>query len=1526
MGKYCIYTIKETGQEFLSYSDLLKYLHEYFEQDVNSDKLKNISDIVYSKTPKQDTVVEKLDKISESRKMKESSSATDSDPIIEGAVNILEFFDMPQCNIKDNPLVTPYNIDNYRTNSIQELQKEGYSEDEAIKIVDQEISNWDYIKEDAKFIHGLANSTNIWVNDEAEFLEKIKDTLPTRMKRVAISLRDQLKNTWAKEKGSVANAESKQNVNIKAKLKGLDQELFGHIDWLFISEDGTLHLNLIKVSTQNSKDWVSVKREKYKYQLAFLSQMLAYNGFDIKNIELNIIPVKLTYKNNGEVTNATIQATEHFSTRSSSTEYAMHKYKKAAKYFIQDNFAPDHIPSGPIDRALKVTRAIFPSVNLRSDGIGQSAQEWIKFAPVEDPTDMEPLIIKKVNERDHAYEVTLDGTVYNIKSSKDKEKNPEIIKLVTEHLNKLEDEKGYSTQRVKEAIKNSYEKGFMTFSTTAGLKGSSIQLESILGKYIMDYTEDEKSKKRTYKWRLLDNLVDANCLVFLNNDTKVLDIITLSTFDVRSKAILRHGTSNILGCYRRNSESINLDSDYGNIETVRTMELLNEIIPYLGEDVKLGTIGVLSSTNGAPYRSYNIGEFNKKYFNSIITVVNQENQGLDIQNNFSKSGVSFVDPVEEILDEFLAITDKKSASYTKEYDQLGFKELGEADNLTSKLHALENILLKIQNSGWASYADPRNLEAALNQSNEGLSKNMARLYQLVSKAYLALRNETPVNVNTFNEIQANFFTAPTVNDENIRIVVDNLQLTHDAVAEEFNKEYEKIVPSIFKPFYEKAGYSQAQNMIIGNQAQQFSNLIDKTNSYFSFKNPYDNYNDLKPYERELLKKVLFQIDRINRNGNSQFNSPEDSRIPEYIKKHPEYLYIPMERASEATKRQSKEGVLAGMKNFMRTIKKASTAFDEFIEGITPEERDYMGRDSDSFYRMHLKNPFSLTMPSSNRSLHDVQRARLNMLSKYGQGFFETNVENILIDFLAKHISTTQYNKLLVASKALMLELHLTGNYNGNREVVEKEIKWIQDYLKVNVFQTSIMSPTEKKIVGVLSPIKRVVTHMLIGGYIIGAVRDTIEGAEQNFIRSVIKLNTDITPSEVRSAYTYVVSHSSSNAMAQNLLSKLCLKYRISNTDVGRIAERAKSARNGILNWENIMYSTLRGPDFLNRMTLFVAKCMHDGVWEAFSLDKDGNLQYDWTKDKRFKDLKEAPQGSDAYKKAKSLYFSRLKEYNEEHPDNPIEMPDEGFPVLPEPYSRRQINAIRALGDNIYGSYDKGKKSMAEHKSYGFLLGSFSTWMNGIVNNYFMPTQRNGVSQLKQEQEVDEQGRKLFFTDDFQTTTEDTGMPVIKNVPIQVQGIFPTIGELAAICQDDGFQAAYAYLKGNPMVKANVLKLTTDALFSALFMALFGMILGPAYQKHKKVMKDEPLVANILTEILYKGSSRAYSQFKGPINVIEFFGENMNPPYYTAPIKVIKDAWAGVIGDKSLKYLIFDNTGLTRTFKDSAFAYIKAQQK
>lgn len=46
-------------------------------------------------------------------------------------------------------------------------------------------------------------------------------------------------------------------------------------------------------------------------------------------------------------------------------------------------------------------------------------------------------------------------------------------------------------------------------------------------------------------------------------------------------------------------------------------------------------------------------------------------------------------------------------------------------------------------------------------------------------------------------------------------------------------------------------------------------------------------------------------------------------------------------------------------------------------------------------------------------------------------------------------------------------------------------------------------------------------------------------------------------------------------------------------------------------------------------------------------------------------------------------------------------------------------AIRAVGDNIYGAYDKSKKAMSEFHSLGISFAMFTTWMNGIINNYIM---------------------------------------------------------------------------------------------------------------------------------------------------------------------------------------------------------------
>ena len=99
------------------------------------------------------------------------------------------------------------------------------------------------------------------------------------------------KTFYIREKGKYPDSKTITNVNLVSKLLNQDNEIFGHIDYLFVGEDGTLHLYLFKTTSEHPSHWVNVKQEKYKYQLAFLKQMLANNGVDVSNIDLNIVPV-----------------------------------------------------------------------------------------------------------------------------------------------------------------------------------------------------------------------------------------------------------------------------------------------------------------------------------------------------------------------------------------------------------------------------------------------------------------------------------------------------------------------------------------------------------------------------------------------------------------------------------------------------------------------------------------------------------------------------------------------------------------------------------------------------------------------------------------------------------------------------------------------------------------------------------------------------------------------------------------------------------------------------------------------------------------------------------------------------------------------------------------------------------------------------------------------------------------------------------------------------------------------------------
>ena len=235
---------------------------------------------------------------------------------------------------------------------------------------------------------------------------------------------------------------------------------------------------------------------------------------------------------------------------------------------------------------------------------------------------------------------------------------------------------------------------------------------------------------------------------------------------------------------------------------------------------------------------------------------------------------------------------------------------------------------------------------------------------------------------------------------------------------------------------------------------------------------------------------------------------------------------------------------------------------------------------------------------------------------------------------------------------------------------------------------------------------------------------------------------------------------------------------------------------------------------------------------------------------------------------------------------------------------------------------------------------YTTWMNGIWNNWMMKPGKYNVSKMTTEQDTDLEGNLLFqdengnyYTEktlengEKQYINEDNGEtkdiselnPVLKHVPVPVQGVIYTLQGAAQVLKNDGLDAAIKYITDDPNTWNSIKQLLITALLAAFFGMLFKFVLDPAYQETKKSYKDMDGINILLTEMAYRPLKPATDSLYGIYNVIEYLGENTDPPIYNVPTKFVADAWKTAFGNKTAGQFISGNFAFARIFKQLANA-------
>lgn len=1537
--KDCNYTLVGKRQYNHSYDELIKILKR-------SPQL--AYDILYSKDYNRQTrVVDKLSELKEQGKRKFRKEFSDRVDVINGCAEINASGYTTQSFIDSGLYVDQYGkqimpvlqVDDYIERMKSLYEQKGLTKDQ----VDQHISilknSWKRIAEDGRDLHKII----LKQGKETSYSQTEDNTKGTSFEHLSDVIHDQVyddifsqvylgNGKESRELGDDSSPVILKNLNLSAKLIGRDETITGHIDYIVVKPNGSVEVFNIKSSHESPAFWDQAKKEKYRNEFALLSRILQYNGINTNDIRFNIIPVTFKYDDQFQnINNITVNRAECYSHNKGA--FVMQESMKLAQRFIASNAETITINDSSIDTVNKQLSAVFPKKDIKADGITSTIEEYI---------DKNWSYWIQGEQPDTGWNLSIDGTVYHVKSSEVRSRNKEAVEIVRQNQDKLlgVDSGKLSARGIVNQIGEFRRFGYPKFGN------------DYLDRLFLPYFEKSVVKvngkdKYNYLWQVVknDTLENCNIIMFKNSLTGQANFVTLSGLNLDQMHSF-DGRTNILGFHLNDLQGMDnqgrqlMKSTYGNIETMRTMFLINEIIPQLGDDVKLGDLTIIGGLGGTIQSQQYPIQLVVSNFVKAQEVLNKKDPNLNISNNFSM--IEHISPVSLLINEFWDILHESPNLGNTDFESL--KELISGSDVDGLQHLINGTAVDSLASAESTDVQIQRLEELIKKLNTILSQQQVSLSPDAIINYATgqdkladpERNELVINCcklllnasitldrlsgiiriseKDLSETERLFARPQNISNSQVRIISKLLQDAIHSISNKLEPQVSDFNLACLE-YYEAKGYSKARNAIIGDQSRVFKHLYQQIDDELFFKNPYDPASDLDADDRKFLKKALFEINKIRfKDNNFAYKSENDPALKSFIKSTPGYLWVPLEKASSSTKWSNPGKYFDDFKRRVQGYCKNPTLFfKEMYEDILSEEDEE--KINSDIENMQAYNRFRIAEPTISGQ---PRKGRQRLFEMYGKDYFETNLQNLVIDYSYKNLQEEEMNKMLTRAKGILLQLKLTGVRENDTDKFAKTIKHIDDYLKTAVFNRSIMEESYKRIIARLQPLRKAVSTAYIAASPIAAIRDTFGGFLSNVVRSMTKYRTDIDAKDVMWAYQFVLRQGVHSAMTIDLLDKLNSKYLISNINIEQQQEGYKTNRGGITNAGNWAYATLRKPDFLNRMVLFMGKLKHDGSHKAYSI-VDGKLVYNWRMDERFKLLASNDKSNmEAYNKQKSLYLSQIMKFNEENPD--ANLPVSLDTNLPDGYTQNQIDEIKNLGDTIYGSYNRSTKAMYENLAIGSQFGVFSTWMNGIYDVY-LGKRRESSYETQKVQKEDENGNKLWIDDNGNITTENTGVPYLTDIPLIVQGVWRTLHDtVSELYHGRGWEGIKENIINNPMQMRNLKRIGSDLLVALLLYWLFEEVVNPAYKEHKKKGDGKDVLTNAAIELLYKGSSSSFEEFKGPLPIFDYVMNNTSPAAVKWGAKTWHDIGGFLFGDTTMGELITKSQALPRSLQDTYKMY------
>lgn len=1102
-----------------------------------------------------------------------------------------------------------------------------------------------------------------------------------------------------------------------------DLNLLGRVDLLVIDHTGTPHIVDYKTSPHPYDEYKEAKKLTFTYQLGSYERMLRRAGFNTTATQILVAPIQMsgfrkefgTYKFNDAVIGTSA------SSLFESLNERIYNSQKISSNLDEYLIAPlvldgdtEHI----LSEVTKRMATLFPNYGETRRKTDEQIKEMINAQLGND----------WINKETGQYEYhPIPGQRFAITQNADVPgAEAKFFENVKKYYTGLKERNANRTQDIINTIREAQQNNTSAVEWPAGIDS---------------WFKTKMSKYLTADWEILDGeaqdaATQFGMILLYNKQLNMIDVVKISPQNLHYQHKFGPNRENLTGglnvddlAENTKSSSLMLKATNGNIELIEAMLVLNNLRFNTKDAINIGNISVLAPRGDVRGKSEGFAASNNELMYSW-NVLNRLSP-LSSDDNFNNGHIKMLSAVEQCYQEFQDILNRIGLSYNGRFEAFrpALTQLHDSLALTSVDQVVVtdalNQLRTILEERFGLDRDITRTQDAYSELSEYTPQNYAKiLYQQVNKALLDVNG---INVRQITSSHSNYldhynvlshglsgmmldnagqFAVPILNQIS-GMVLEGYQNARDQASRRLRELRDQV-----ETLKKNTGYSGLQEHTIGNQSSLYNGMTYyTTNGDLLFRNPWKHPELVGDSAKvEFLKFALLQFNKDVHPDWSQ------SQIDACIQNDDDaFFQVPLQESTFASQINA-EGWSSWLKGKLKMFK-SKEAFKKYLsdkasEFLDDNEEQRM-KDAAIFEAVNLMD--------QGRGQNRLQLID-SLRRKRGDGFFEQNIENLLGAHIWAYATQGALENRMPLLKAAYIAIATAGNDQNWDYSQEKT--FVKDLILNRVNHQSIMSDQQRQLKSAVAPIQKAASWAALAFSPVQFTYQMIEGIWKDCKLIFTKPDgkETFTVDHMKDAITTVYRELGHYSDKNTVCNGLNAFYGINDMDKVSFAQNNSSDNHGIFNFlDKFAYKFSSRPDFYNRMTIFVSQMKGDGSWDAHYIDENDQLCYDYKKDKRFKAFATNDHSDEkAYQASRAQYYATARQLVTEGATNVDGTLFKVGDALPKAYSNKESEAMKAVGDSMYGYYDSTKKSMFQATFIGSLMMQMQTYWSAKKNQYLGP--------------------------------------------------------------------------------------------------------------------------------------------------------------------------------------------------------------